>query len=100
LIRVSIGTAGVLGLVRVPMAVAPTTAYLMLGGQCVMNCSFCAQARESKSNGHSLSRVTWPEFPLPKVCAQLKKAELQGSIERCCIQVTAGDPAWTSFATW
>lgn len=94
MIRVSIGTAAVLGLVRVPMAVAPTTAYLMLGGRCVMNCSFCAQARDSKSNGHSLSRVTWPEFPVSRVSAQLKKAELQGSIERCCIQVTAGQGAY------
>ncbi len=37
-IRVSIGTAGVLGLAQVPMVVAPTTAYLMLGERCVMNC--------------------------------------------------------------
>ena len=82
MIRVSIGTAGVLGLVRVPMAVAPTTAYLMLGGQCVMNCAFCAQARESRSNGNALSRVTWPEFPLDRVCSRLKRAERQGTIQR------------------
>jgi biotin synthase-related radical SAM superfamily protein len=94
LIRVSIGTAGVLGLVRVPMSVAPTTAYLMLGDRCVMNCAFCAQARDSKSNGKYLSRVTWPEFPLSKVCVRLKRAERQELVQRCCIQVTAGKDAY------
>ena len=94
LIHVSIGTAGVLGLVKVPMAVAPTTAYLMVGSRCVMNCAFCAQARESKSDGRSLSRVTWPEFSLDRVCARLKKAEQQGRIERCCMQVTAGQDSY------
>ncbi len=47
-VQVSIGTAAVLGLTDIPMAVAPTTAYLMLGGRCLMNCAFCAQARESE----------------------------------------------------
>jgi len=90
LLRVSIGTAGGLGLRQGPMAGAPTTAYLLLGGRCTMNCAFCAQARESESGDKVLSRVTWPEFPLSKVCAQLKKAERQGTLQRWCIQGTAG----------
>lgn len=94
MIRVSIGTAGVLGLVQVPMAVAPTTAYLMVGNRCVMNCAFCAQAREARGNGSSLSRVTWPEFPLNRVCRRLKKAEQEGTVQRCCIQVTAGQESY------
>ena len=88
--RVSIGTAGVLGLIRVPMAAAPTTAYLMVGERCVMNCAYCAQARESASDNGALSRVTWPEFGLDRVAVSLRKAERQGLIRRCCIQVTAG----------
>jgi biotin synthase len=76
------------------MAVAPTTAYLMLGGRCAMNCAFCAQARESKSSDQALSRVTWPEFPLDKVCSRLKRAERQGILQRCCIQVTAGQDTY------
>jgi biotin synthase len=76
------------------MAVAPTTAYLMLGDRCVMNCAFCAQARDSKSDGKYLSRVTWPEFPLNKVCTRLKRAERQELLHRCCIQVTAGQEAY------
>jgi biotin synthase-related radical SAM superfamily protein len=93
-LRVSIGTAGVLGLVRVPMAVAPTTAYLLVGERCVMNCAYCAQARESESDGGALSRVTWPEFGLQRVVARLRKAELDGLIRRCCMQVTAGQDSY------
>jgi biotin synthase-related radical SAM superfamily protein len=93
-LRVSIGTAGVLGLVRVPMAVAPTTAYLMAGERCVMNCAFCAQARESDSDGSALSRVTWPEFGLRRIAAHLRKAEREGLVQRCCIQVTAGQESY------
>ncbi len=91
---VSIGTAGVLGLAQVPMAVAPTTAYLMLGGRCTMNCAFCAQARDSKAGLTELSRVTWPLFPLDLVCDRLALAEEQGALRRVCIQVTAGRQAY------
>jgi biotin synthase len=90
LIHVSIGTAGVLGLADVPMATAPTTAYLMLGGRCAMNCAFCAQARSSRAGEAVLSRVRWPEFSLDLVCERLQTAESNGGLQRCCIQVTAG----------
>ena len=92
--RVSIGTAGVLGLVRVPMAVAPTTAYLMVGERCLMNCAYCAQAREAESDHSALSRVTWPEFRVNKVVSSLRRAEEKGLIRRCCIQVTAGQDSY------
>ena len=94
MIRVSVGTAGVLGLIKVPMAVAPTTGYLMVGDKCVMNCAFCAQAHESEANGDALSRVTWPSFATSKVVRSLKKAEREGALKRCCIQVTAGQEAY------
>jgi biotin synthase len=87
-INVSIGTAGVLGLTRVPMAVAPTTAYLMLGGRCLMNCAFCAQARESQASALNLSRVTWPEYDLDTVTERLADAVARGEIRRACLQVT------------
>jgi biotin synthase-related radical SAM superfamily protein len=93
-VRVSIGTAGVLGLMRVPMTVAPTTAYLMVGERCLMNCAYCAQAREAQSGDGRLSRVTWPEFRLNRVITRLRKAEQQGAIRRCCIQVTAGQESY------
>ena len=87
-VNVSIGTAAVLGLARVPMAVAPTTAYLMLGGRCQMNCAFCAQARDSRAGAHSLSRVIWPEYPLDTVVQRLAQAAADGAFRRACLQVT------------
>jgi biotin synthase len=93
-INVSIGTAAALGLADVPMAVAPTTAYLMLGGRCLMNCAFCAQARESHSSALSLSRVTWPEYDLNMVAEKLAEAASQGSIRRACLQVTVTENAF------
>jgi biotin synthase-related radical SAM superfamily protein len=87
-INVSIGTATVLGLADAPMATAPTTAYLMLGGRCLMNCAFCAQARESQASALHLSRVTWPEYELKSVVERLATAAQQGRINRACLQVT------------
>jgi len=87
-INVSIGTAAVLGLARVPMDVAPTTAYLMLGGRCQMNCAFCAQARDSRAGALRLSRVIWPEYTLDSVVERLAQAAAQGTFRRACLQVT------------
>jgi biotin synthase len=87
-INVSIGTAAVLGLAEVPMAAVPTTAYLMLGGRCLMNCAFCAQARESQGGALHLSRVTWPEYELDRVVERLVAAAARGDIRRACLQVT------------
>lgn len=87
-VNVSIGTAAVLRLADVPMAVAPTTAYLMLGGRCLMNCTFCAQARESEASALNLSRVTWPEYDLETVIPRLAEAVARGEIRRACLQVT------------
>jgi biotin synthase len=77
-----------LGLTGIPMAVAPTTAYLMLGGRCLMNCAFCAQARDSQAGALSLSRVTWPEYELDEVTATLADAATRGLVRRICLQVT------------
>ena len=87
-VNVSIDTAAVLGLADVPMAVAPATAYLMLGGRCLMNCAFCAQARESQASALKLSRVTWPECDLDAVVERLALAAARGDIRRACLQVT------------
>ncbi len=87
-INVSLGTAVVLGLARAAMDAAPTTAYLMLGGRCLMNCAFCAQARESGAGGLNLSRVTWPEYDLEEVLARLPAAVASGTLRRVCLQVT------------
>ena len=93
-VHVSIGTAAVLGLTGIPMAVAPTTAYLMLGGRCTMNCAFCAQARESGASALNLSRVTWPEHDLDAVVGRLAAAAARGDIRRACLQVTVTPDAF------
>jgi biotin synthase-related radical SAM superfamily protein len=85
---VSIGTAGVLGLADVAMAAAPTTAYLMLGGRCLMNCAFCAQARQSQASALNLSRVTWPEYDLDVVIDRLAEVAARRTLRRACLQVT------------
>jgi biotin synthase len=88
LIRVSIGTAAVLGLLKSKLDAEPTTAYLMTyhEGKCAANCSFCPQARESKSSTQLLSRVTWPTYPVADVVSALIKAVEQKKIRRVCIQ--------------
>jgi len=87
-INVSAGTAAVLGLISIAMDVAPTTAYLMLGGRCSMNCGFCAQARESQASALNLSRITWPAFPLGEVAPRIADAYRRGAIRRACLQAT------------
>ena len=77
-----------LGLADVPMAVAPTTAYLLLGGRCLMNCAFCAQARDSQASALHLSRVVWPEYGLEAVLPRLAAAAARGAVRRACLQVT------------
>jgi len=76
------------------MATAPTTAYLMLGGRCLMNCAFCAQARDSQAGALSLSRVTWPEYELDLVVAGLADAAARGLVRRACLQVTVTSDAF------
>ncbi|MBN1661622.1 MAG: radical SAM protein [Anaerolineae bacterium] len=93
-VQVSIGTAGVLGLASVTMDAAPTTAYLLLGGRCLMNCAFCTQARSSQASAERLSRVTWPSFRLDQVTVSLAEAVECGALRRACLQVTFGDDAF------
>lgn len=86
-LRVSIGTAAVLGLDECRLDVKPTTAYLMTytEGRCIANCAFCPQARESSSKKSMLSRVLWPVFHSEEVLQALgQKAE--GDLFRVCIQ--------------
>ena len=87
-IRVSIGTAGVLGIIDLKLDVPPTTAYLMTytEGSCIANCAFCAQARECDSERDHLSRVIWPEFPVEEVLEGFRNPKLD-VLERVCIQI-------------
>jgi len=87
-IRVSVGSAIVLGLIRGKIDAEPTTAYLLTyhKSKCSANCLFCPQARGSSGRADMLSRVTWPIFPLSKVVEGIKRAVEKGRLKRVCIQ--------------
>ncbi len=94
-IRVSIGTAAVLGLADARVDIAPTTAYLLTPGGCASSCAFCPQARSSASRTDLLSRVAWPEFDLDVVLDALREHVCPvggvggaGALARVCVQVT------------
>lgn len=70
------------------MAHPPTTAYLMLGGRCLMDCAFCSQARSSSASPIALSRISWPPFPEEEVISRLEALGNSGPFRRVCIQVT------------
>lgn len=79
-LRISAGTASVLGLKKVKMKEEPTTAYTMIpGGTCRGGCTFCPQAM---GDSKWLSRVSWPKFKLNDVVDALKSSDL----ERICLQ--------------
>ena len=87
LVRVSTGTASVLGIDRIALSAKPTTAYLMLyyPGRCLANCAFCPQARTSKASPDLLSRITWPPYRLDLVLEALRGARHRG-VKRVCVQ--------------
>ena len=87
-IRVSLGSAVVLGLTKARLDAKPTTIYLLTfrSGRCSANCGFCPQARESRGRADMLSRVTWPLFPTKRVISGIKRAVRKEAIRRVCIQ--------------
>ena len=94
MIGVSLGTAVALGLKKGRMDCLPTTAYLMVGRKCSMDCAFCSQARSSTANPFSLSRITWPPFPEEEVISRLETIGSSGPLRRICIQVTHSPKAF------
>ena len=87
-VRVSVGSAIVLGLLEGKLDAAPTTAYLMTykPGKCTANCLFCPQARTSRSKAELLSRVSWPTFATNQVLQKIGTAPASQRIHRVCIQ--------------
>ena len=87
-IRVSVGSAIVLGLLEGKLNAEPTTAYFMTykAGKCTANCGFCPQARSSRSKAELLSRVTWPTVPTSNVLQKLENTTENSKITRVCIQ--------------
>ena len=87
-IRVSIGSAIVLGLLRGKLDAKPTTIYLLTcrKEKCSANCGFCPQARTSEARADMLSRVTWPTFQKRQVVDGIERTAKDGSIKRVCVQ--------------
>ncbi len=88
-IRVSIGSASVLGLYESKrFKDIPTTCYLMTykDGHCTANCGFCPQARESGSSIELLSRVSWPIFSFKDFLTKLNYMPPTKRFKRICIQ--------------
>ncbi|MFB0567926.1 MAG: radical SAM protein, partial [Candidatus Bathyarchaeia archaeon] len=87
-IRVSVGSAIVLGLMHGRLDAEPTTMYLLTyySGKCLANCGFCPQAKTSKSRADLLSRVTWPTFPTEQVLSKIETEAKKSTIMRVCIQ--------------
>jgi biotin synthase len=87
-LRVSIGSAAVLGLLKYRLSVPPTTAYIMsyTKGSCLANCSFCAQACGNNAEHDQLSRVIWPDFPVEDILAGFREPSYP-VLERVCYQV-------------
>ncbi len=87
-IRVSVGSAIVLGLVKGKIDAPPTTVYMLTyrEGKCLANCGFCPQARTSSSRADMLARVTWPAFPTKQVAEKIASSAEKGSVKRVCIQ--------------
>ena len=82
-IRLSLGSAILLGLRSGRMDAAPTTLYLMLGESCGSSCLYCSQAVEVEPSD-TLSRVTWPPFSLDEFTGALSRGN--GGVQRVCVQ--------------
>ena len=87
-IRVSVGSAIVLGLIRGMLDARPTTIYLLTyrPEKCSANCGFCPQAKTSMSRADMLSRVTWPPFSTEQVLSKIEHTVKGDVIKRICLQ--------------
>jgi biotin synthase-related radical SAM superfamily protein len=87
-IRVSTGSAIVLGLLKGRLDAKPTTIYLLTcrDKKCSANCGFCPQARESRGRADRLSRITWPIFPTREAVDAIERTAREDKIKRVCIQ--------------
>jgi biotin synthase len=87
-VRLSVGTAAVMNLLKLRSDAQPSTAYIMTytDGSCRGNCGFCPQASESSSDKELLSRIVWPDFEfgvfLEKAILSIREAKFH----RLCIQ--------------
>lgn len=84
-LRASYGTLGMLGMLSGKFPYQET-AYFMLDGKCIFDCSFCTHARSAKSDRKYLSRIVWKEVELDIVRNRLMESK---EIKRICLQVVS-----------
>lgn len=89
MIRLSAGTAACLGLTRLKSAALPTTAYLLYGEGCLLDCAFCPQARGASAQMGRLGRVNWIAFPPDRLRDCFQNAASAG-LKRICLQSVRG----------
>jgi biotin synthase-related radical SAM superfamily protein len=87
-VRVSIGSAVVLGLLDARLDAEPTTLYVLTynAGGCRAACAFCPQSRVGEGRADMLSRVVWPAFRTSDVIPRIEGAFAQGKVGRICVQ--------------
>ncbi len=93
MIKVSMGTASVLGFRKIENDAPPTTAYLLAGDRCKNSCSFCPQAKNSNGRVDMLSRIVWPQYNSQRVVEAIAKAVEKEQIRRTCLQVVNNQEA-------
>lgn len=90
MIKLSAGTAHVLGLKKLRTDALPTTAYLMKGEKCTHDCGFCPQAKGASSRADLLSRITWAQAKQEDIFNKVADSFAQGKLKRACLQVVDG----------
>ncbi|MBO8125613.1 MAG: radical SAM protein [Firmicutes bacterium] len=93
-IRVSTGSAAVLGKKQIRLQEKPTTIYLLAHGECRGDCGFCPQARSFQGDKKWLSRVSWPLYELEELFPPGGLGKPLAEIKRICIQ-TILEPDWS-----
>jgi len=83
LIRASLDALIALGMVKAKMVCKSSTAYLLQYSAhgCLASCSYCSQARTSKSKKDVLGRILWPTVELIEVASRINDR-----FRRVCIQ--------------
>ncbi|MHA1793603.1 MAG: radical SAM protein [Promethearchaeota archaeon] len=87
-IRVSAGSACILGLKNIKLLQKPTTIHLLQYSEsgCKANCAFCPQAKNSWTEKKWLSRISWPKYSWPEVLDGLIKEQRKRTFRRICLQ--------------
>ncbi|MCK8817733.1 radical SAM protein [Natroniella sulfidigena] len=97
MIKLSAGTAHLLGMKRLKTDAPPTTAYLMAGEGCQNDCSFCAQATSNLANKNELARIRWQEYQTEDIISNLSQAAAKKDLQRICIQAVDNPQAEESI---